>query len=65
MHKKSVPRLSPKCYVGQTVGYTNVEITYSSPGVKKKEQSGESLFHIMKYGEPVQTKQQQLSSIMM
>lgn len=39
--QKSVPRLSPKCYVGQTVGYTNVEITYSSPGVKERTIWGE------------------------
>lgn len=30
----NVPRLSPKAFVGQTVGYTNVVITYGSPGVK-------------------------------
>ena len=30
----NVPRLSPKSFVGQTVGYTNVVITYGSPGVK-------------------------------
>ena len=31
------PRLSPKCYVGQTIGYTNVEIKYGSPGVKNRK----------------------------
>ena len=34
--QKNLPRLSPKCYVGQTIGYTNVEINYSSPGVKNR-----------------------------
>lgn len=32
--QKNTPRLSPKAFVGQTIGYTNVRITYSSPGVK-------------------------------
>lgn len=32
--QENVPRLSPKSFVGQTVGYTNVVITYGSPGVK-------------------------------
>lgn len=32
--QKNLPRLSPKSYVGQTIGYTNVDITYGSPGVK-------------------------------
>lgn len=35
------PRLSPKCYVGQTIGYTNVEIKYGSPGVKERKIWGE------------------------
>ncbi|MBK8944521.1 MAG: DUF2911 domain-containing protein [Ignavibacteriae bacterium] len=35
------PRLSPKCYVGQTIGYTNVEIKYGSPGVKDRKIWGE------------------------
>lgn len=33
----NLPRLSPKSYIGQTVGYTNVEISYGSPGVKNRK----------------------------
>lgn len=32
----NLPRLSPKSFVGQTVGYTNVRIDYGSPGVKER-----------------------------
>ena len=32
----NLPRLSPKSFVGQTIGYTNVVITYGSPGVKAR-----------------------------
>jgi hypothetical protein len=35
--QKNMPRLSPKCFVGQTIGYTNVEINYGSPGVKDRK----------------------------
>ena len=35
--QKDMPRLSPKCFIGQTIGYTNVEINYSSPGVKGRK----------------------------
>lgn len=31
------PRLSPKAYVSQVVGYTEVSINYSRPGVKERE----------------------------
>lgn len=34
---KNIPRLSPKALVGQTVGYTDIEIHYSSPAVKERE----------------------------
>ncbi len=34
--KEDFPRLSPKAYVGQTIGYTNVEINYGKPGVKNR-----------------------------
>lgn len=33
----NLPRLSPKSYIGQTVGYTNVEINYGVPGVKNRK----------------------------
>ncbi|MCB9258443.1 MAG: DUF2911 domain-containing protein [Ignavibacteriales bacterium] len=39
--QKGLPRLSPKSYIGQTIGYTNVEVTYSSPGVKERNVWGE------------------------
>ena len=39
--QKNLPRLSPKSLVGQTVGYTNVEITYGSPGVNERVIWGE------------------------
>lgn len=32
----NLPRLSPKSYVGQSIGYTITEITYCSPGVKER-----------------------------
>lgn len=35
--QKNMPRLSPKCFVGQTIGYTNVEINYGTPGVKGRK----------------------------
>jgi len=35
--QENLPRLSPKSYVGQSIGYTNTEITYSSPGVKGRK----------------------------
>ncbi|MBK7981081.1 MAG: DUF2911 domain-containing protein [Ignavibacteriae bacterium] len=35
------PRLSPRSYVGQTIGYTNVEVKYGSPGVKNRKIWGE------------------------
>jgi len=35
--QENLPRLSPKSFVGQTVGYTNVTINYGSPGVKGRE----------------------------
>ena len=34
--QENLPRLSPKSYVGQTIGYTKVEINYGSPGVKDR-----------------------------
>lgn len=37
----NVPRLSPRSFVGQTVGYTNIEITYGSPGAKGRTIWGE------------------------
>ena len=45
--QKNLPRLSPKSFVGQTVGYTNVTITYGSPGVKEREIWGK----LVPYGE--------------
>lgn len=36
-----IPRLSPKSFVGQTVGYTDVIIRYGSPGVKGRTIWGE------------------------
>lgn len=39
--KENLPRLSPKAYVGQSIGYTNVEINYSKPGVKDRTIWGE------------------------
>ena len=33
----NLPRLSPKSYVGQTIGYTKVEINYGAPGVKDRK----------------------------
>lgn len=39
--QNNLPRLSPKSFVGQTVGYTNVRIDYGSPGVKEREIWGE------------------------
>ncbi len=35
--KKEPPRLSPKAFVGQTIGYTDVKITYGTPGVKGRK----------------------------
>ncbi len=35
--KKEPPRLSPKAFVGQTIGYTDVTITYGTPGVKGRK----------------------------
>ncbi len=35
--QNKVPRLSPKAMVGQTIGYTDVEIHYGSPGVKGRK----------------------------
>lgn len=32
-----LPRLSPKAFVGQVVGYTTVKINYGSPGVKGRK----------------------------
>jgi Protein of unknown function (DUF2911) len=37
----NLPRLSPKSFVGQTIGYTNLEITYGSPGTKGRDIWGE------------------------
>lgn len=37
----NLPRLSPKSYVGQSIGYTKTEITYGSPGVKDRVIWGE------------------------
>ena len=39
--QNKVPRLSPKSFVGQTVGSTNITITYGSPGVKGRKIWGE------------------------
>lgn len=39
--QKNPPRLSPKAFVGQTIGYTTVSITYGSPGVKERKVWGE------------------------
>lgn len=35
--QNKMPRLSPKAMVGQTIGYTDVEIHYGSPGVKGRK----------------------------
>jgi hypothetical protein len=35
--QNNVPRLSPKAYVGQMVGYVNVEINYGSPGTNDRD----------------------------
>jgi len=35
--QKEPPRLSPKAFVGQTIGYTDVKITYGAPGVKGRK----------------------------
>ncbi len=35
------PRLSPKAFVGQTVGYTDIVIKYGRPGVKERKLWGE------------------------
>lgn len=37
----NLPRLSPKSYTGQSIGYTNTQITYGSPGVKGRTVWGE------------------------
>ena len=34
--QNNLPRLSPKSFVGQTIGYANVVITYGAPGVKER-----------------------------
>jgi len=39
--QNNLPRLSPKSIVGQTIGYTKVEINYGSPGVKERSIWGE------------------------
>jgi len=39
--QNKVPRLSPKSFVGQTVGSTILKITYGSPGVKGRKIWGE------------------------
>ncbi len=39
--QNNLPRLSPKAYVGQMVGYVNVEINYGTPGVKDRKIWGE------------------------
>lgn len=39
--QNKLPRLSPKAFVGQVVGYTTVTIKYGSPGVKGRKIWGE------------------------
>lgn len=39
--QNNLPRLSPRALVGQTVGYTNIQIEYGSPGVKNRTIWGE------------------------
>lgn len=34
--QKNLPRLSPKSFVGQIIGYANITINYGSPGVKDR-----------------------------
>lgn len=39
--QKNLPRLSPKSFVGQTIGYAHVNIEYGTPGVKGRTIWGE------------------------
>ncbi len=57
--QKNLPRLSPKAFVGQTVGYTNITITYGSPGVKEREIWGK----LVPYGEVWRTGANEATTI--
>jgi hypothetical protein len=57
--QKNLPRLSPKAFVGQTIGYTTVTITYGSPGVKEREIWGE----LVPYGEVWRTGANEATTI--
>lgn len=57
--QNNLPRLSPKSFVGQTVGYTKVVITYGSPGVKERSIWGE----LVPYGEVWRTGANEATTI--
>ena len=55
----NLPRLSPKSFVGQTVGYTKVIINYGSPGVKERSIWG----GLVPYGEVWRTGANEATTI--
>jgi len=57
--QNNLPRLSPKSFVGQTVGYTKVIINYGSPGVKERSIWGE----LVPYGEVWRTGANEATTI--
>jgi hypothetical protein len=57
--QNNLPRLSPKSFVGQTVGYTKVVINYGSPGVKERSIWGE----LVPYGEVWRTGANEATTI--
>jgi hypothetical protein len=57
--QNNLPRLSPKSFVGQTIGYTKVVIHYGSPGVKGRTIWGE----LVPYGEVWRTGANEATTI--
>lgn len=57
--QNNLPRLSPKSFVGQTVGYTNITITYGSPGINEREVWGK----LVPYGEVWRTGANEATTI--
>ena len=57
--QNNLPRLSPKSFVGQTVGYTKVVINYGSPGVKERSIWG----GLVPYGEVWRTGANEATTI--
>ncbi|MDX1702488.1 MAG: DUF2911 domain-containing protein, partial [Melioribacteraceae bacterium] len=57
--QNNLPRLSPKSFVGQTIGYTKVMINYGSPGVKERSIWG----GLVPYGEVWRTGANEATTI--